>query len=126
MPLGAIGNIASGIGGALGSIFGQRSMPAVEQPQVTNISNTLETRDSGSDQPMMQANPFAAFTPQIAQGISRNLPAIGRALGIGGGAVLGANMLSPSDEVCMPEAAKPFSVSKTTGCISVTRKQQAR
>ena len=39
MPLGAIGNIASGIGGALGSIFGQRSMPAVEQPQVTNISN---------------------------------------------------------------------------------------
>ena len=122
-----ISNIVGGVGDIASSIFGRTQAPAVEVPQITNIQTTNETQDSGSmDRAMMQANPFALFTPQVATGIARNLPAIGKALGIGGGAALAVNALSPNDPVCMPKGAAPFSVSKTTGCISVTRKQQNR
>ena len=125
--LGTIGRIVGGVADVGRSIFG--GPPAVESPTITNIATTNETRDSGSqyERPMMQANPFAMFTPQVATGIARNLPAIGRALGLGGGAVVGANLLSGGDgEVCAPKSATPYSVNKTSGCISVTRKQQAR
>ena len=110
------------------SIFGnmRNNQPAVEVPNITNIQTTNETAESGSERPMMQANPFA-FTAPVATGIARNLPAIGRALGLGGGAVIGANLLTGGDgEVCSPKSAAPYSVNKTSGCISVTRKQQAR
>jgi hypothetical protein len=110
------------------SIFGnmRSNQPAVEVPNITNIQTTNETADSGSERPMMQANPFA-FTAPVATAIGRNLPAIGRALGLGGGAVIGANYLSGGDgEVCAPKSSAPYSVNKTSGCISVTRKQQAR
>lgn len=122
-----------GIGGLVsdvaGKVFGQ---PAVEAPQITNIQTVGETQDSGAENqyrsPMMQANPLAFFTPQVATGIARNLPSIGRALGIGGGAALGgAALLGGDGEVCSTNSSMmPYSVNKQSGCISVTRKQQAR
>ena len=129
-----LGAITRGLGGVLdvaGNIFGRG--PAVEVPQITNIQTTTETQSSGAEgqyrQPMMQANPLSFFSPQIATGIARNLPAIGRAIGIGGGVGLGANAMFGGDgEVCMPKnnSMMPYSVNKMSGCISVTRKQQAR
>lgn len=124
-----------GIGGIVGDVasrfFG--NAPAVEVPQITNIQTTTETQTSGAEgqyrQPMMQANPLAFFSPQVATGIARNLPSIGRALGIGGGVALGGSALLGGDgEVCSPMSSSmmPYSVNKQSGCISVTRKQQAR
>lgn len=124
--IGSIGRIL-GAGLDVGrSIFGGNQTPAVETPIITNISTTNETRDSGAsnDRPMMQANPFAMFTPQVVQGISRNLPSISRALGIGGGVALGSQFFGGSGEVCEAKPGKAFNVSRETGCISVTRKQQ--
>ena len=121
----SIAGIVEGVGSIASNIFGQR--PAVEVPVVTNIQTTQETQDSGSmPDRQMQANPLAYFTPQVATGIAKNLPAIGRALGIGAGAGLGISALSPNDPACQPMSMKPYNVSKTTGCLSVTRKQQAR
>ena len=117
--LGAVGDIA-------GSIFGFRP-PAVESPQITNIQTVGERDTSGSENyggQVMQANPLAAFGPQIAQGIARNLPSIGRALGIGGGAVIGSQFLGGNGEICESPMQKPYNVNKMTGCITITRKQQ--
>jgi hypothetical protein len=120
-----LGRIIGGAANVVGSVFGR---PAVEAPQITNIQTVGETQDSGSENSggqMMQANPLAAFGPQIAQGISRNLPAIGRALGIGGGAVLGSQFLGGQNgEICESPQQKPFNVNKMTGCITITRRQQ--
>ncbi len=107
-------------------LFGAMNQPAIEVPNITNIQTTNETADSGSERPMMQANPFA-FTLPVAQQIGKNLPAIGRALGIGGTGALAYNFLGGGEgEVCAPKSSAPFSVNKVTGCISVSRKQQAR
>jgi len=124
-----LSKIAQPVAGIASNIFGGR--PAVEAPQITNIQTVGETQESGAENyggQMNQANPLAFFGPQIAQGISRNLPQIGRALGIGGGAVLGANLLNGDGQVCGTgsNAMMPYSVNKQNGCISVTRKQQAR
>lgn len=117
----AIANVAS-------SIFG-RQKDAVEAPQITNIQTVGERDTSGTENyggQVMQANPLAAFGPQVVQGISRNLPAIGRALGIGGGIAVGANYLDNSGEVCETPSMRPYNVNKMTGCITITRKQQMK
>ena len=111
------GTIAAGL-------FGGRQ-PAVEAPQITNIQTVGETQNSGTENMgFNQANPFAMFTPQVVQGISRNLPAIGRALGIGGGVAVGSQFLGGSNVVCEPKGSAPYNVNKETGCITITRKQQ--
>ncbi len=123
--VGNLGNIISGVGTAVRSIFGQA--PAVEAPQITNIQTVGETERSGTENysgQVTQANPIAAFGPQIAQGISRNLPAIQRALGLGGGAVIGSQFLGGNGEICESPMQKPYNVNKMTGCITITRKQQ--
>ena len=126
--IGSLGRIAQGIGGVASTFFGGGRQPAVEAPQITNIQTVGETQESGTEnmQAYNQANPFALFTPQVAQGIARNLPSIGRALGIGGGAVLGSQLLGGSGEVCQPKEMAPYSVNKQSGCVTVTRKQQAK
>ena len=121
-----LGKIASPLAQIGGQLFGGRA-PAVEAPQITNIQTVGERDTSGSENyggQVMQANPLATFGPQIAQGISRNLPAIGRALGIGGGAVIGSQFLDQSGEICESPMQKPYNVNKVTGCITITRKQQ--
>lgn len=123
--IGGIGNVLSGVGNIASRIFGQA--PAVEAPQITNIQTVGETERSGAENyggQVMQANPLTAFGPQVVQGISRNLPAIQRALGIGGGAVLGSQFLGGNGEVCESPMQKPYNVNKMTGCITITRKQQ--
>ena len=122
--IGGIGNVLSGVGNVVSRFFGQA--PAVEAPQITNIQTVGETQESGTENypRMTKANPIATFGPQIAQGISRNLPAIQRALGIGGGAVIGSQFLGGNGEVCESPMQKPYNVNKMTGCITVTRKQQ--
>lgn len=123
--IGGLGNVLSGVGNVVGRFFGQA--PAVEAPQITNIQTVGETQESGAENypaNVMQANPLTAFGPQIAQGISRNLPAIGRALGLGGGAVVGSQFLGGNGEICESPMQKPYNVNKMTGCITITRKQQ--
>ena len=126
--IGGLGRTISGIGNAIGGIFGQR--PAVEAPQITNIQTVGETQESGSENypgQVMQANPLAAFGPQVATGIARNLPAIGRALGIGGGAaVVGSQFFGSNGEICESPGSRPYNVNKTTGCITITRNQQRK
>ena len=125
--IGGLGNIIRTAGDIAGNIFGR---PAVESPQITNIQTVGETQESGSENyggQMMQANPLAAFGPQVATGIAKNLPAIGRALGIGGGAVIGSQFLGGSSgEICESPMQKPYNVNKITGCITITRKQQMK
>jgi len=121
-----LGKIASPIAQIGGQIFGNRG-PAVEAPQITNIQTVGETQESGAENygQAIQANPLATFGPQIAQGISRNLPAIGRALGIGGGAVVGSQFLGGNGDICESPMQKPYNINKMTGCITITRKQQS-
>ena len=122
--IGGLGNVLSGIGSVATRIFGS---PAVEAPQITNIQTVGETERSGAENyggGVMQANPLTAFGPQIATGIARNLPNIQRALGIGGGAVIGSQFLGGSPEICESPMQKPYNVNKMTGCITITRKQQ--
>jgi len=120
-----LGKIASPIAQIGGQIFGNRG-PAVEAPQITNIQTVGETQESGAENygQAIQANPLATFGPQIAQGISRNLPAIGRALGIGGGAVVGSQFFGGNGDICESPMQKPYNINKMTGCITITRKQQ--
>jgi len=120
-----LSRLAQPVSQIAGQIFGGR--PAVEAPQITNIQTVGETQESGSENyggQVMQANPLAAFGPQVAQGIARNLPSIGRALGIGGGAVIGSQFLGGNGEICESPMQKPYNVNKMTGCITITRKQQ--
>ena len=122
--IGGLGNVLSGIGSVATRIFGS---PAVEAPQITNIQTVGETERSGAENyggGVMQANPLTAFGPQIATGIARNLPNIQRALGIGGGAVIGSQFFGGSPEICESPMQKPYNVNKITGCITITRKQQ--
>jgi len=121
-----LGKIASPIAQIGGQIFGNRG-PAVEAPQITNIQTVGETQESGAENygQATQANPLATFGPQIAQGISRNLPAIGRALGIGGGAVVGSQFFGGNGDICESPMQKPYNINKMTGCITITRKQQS-
>jgi len=121
-----LGKIASPIAQIGGQIFGNRG-PAVEAPQITNIQTVGETQESGAENygQAIQANPLATFGPQIAQGISRNLPAIGRALGIGGGAVVGSQFFGGNGDICESPMQKPYNINKMTGCITITRKQQS-
>lgn len=109
------------------SLFGG-NQGGLEIPVTTNITTTNETAESGNApyQPVTQANPFALFTPQVATGIARNLPSIGRALGLGGGAAVGTALLTGgSGEICPSPMNKPYNINKDTGCITITRKQQA-
>ena len=125
--IGGIGNVLSGVGNIASRFFGQA--PAVEAPQITNIQTVGETERSGAENyggQVMQANPLAAFGPQVATGIARNLPAIGRALGIGGGAVVGSQFLGGDPEICETPISRPYNVNKMTGCITITRKQQMK
>jgi len=122
--LGTVGNILTGAGNIARNIFG--GAPAVEAPQITNIQTVGETERSGTENfgGYQQANPLAAFTPQVVQGIARNLPGIGRALGIGGGVAVGSQFLGGNGEICESPMQKPYNVNKMTGCITITRKQQ--
>jgi hypothetical protein len=123
--IGRIGSIVSDIGNVAARFFGP---PAVEQPQITNIQNVGETQDSGTENAggqFVQANPLAAYGPQIVQGIGKIAPRIGQALGIGGGTALGISALSNNNgNICESPMQRPFNVSKTTGCITITRRQQ--
>ena len=50
-------------------------------------------------------------------------------IGLGGGGILvkAFNAFGGGNDVCMPKnSMQPYSVNKQTGCISVSRKQQAR
>ena len=113
---------------AFKNIFGTReeSMYAIEKPRTTNMDNNTETASSGMESGRYTGATFFPAIGPALRGIQQNLPAIGRALGFGGGAVIGANLLDNSGEICAPKSAAPFSVNKTSGCISVTRKQQSR
>jgi len=110
------------------SLFGG-NQGGLEIPVTTNITTTNETAESGNApyQPTMQGNPLGGiatqFTPMIARGIQRNLPAIGTALGLGGGAA--AIFGGGSGEICPSPMNKPYNINKDTGCITITRKQQA-
>lgn len=119
-----IGSVLTDVVNTARNIFS----PAVEAPQITNIQTVGETERSGSENyggQVMQANPLAAFGPQVATGIARNLPAIGRALGIGGGgAVIGSQFFGGNGDVCETPSMKPYNVNQMTGCITITRKQQ--
>ena len=121
-----IANIASDIISTARNIFS----PAVEAPQITNIQTTAETQESGAENyggtQFTQANPLAAFGPQVIQRVGQNLPAIQRALGIGGGAVLGSQFLGGNGDVCETPSMRPYNVNKQTGCITITRKQQMK
>tara|TARA_E500000081_G_C6124220_1_gene349852 strand:+ start:1143 stop:1814 length:672 start_codon:yes stop_codon:yes gene_type:complete len=114
---------------AFKNIFGkEENMYAIERPQTTDLNTTSETSQSGMEgnRGFQGATFYPALAP-IFQGIQRNLPGIGRALGLGGGGALAYNALSGGEgEVCAPKSAAPYSVNKTSGCISVSRKQQAR
>lgn len=112
---------------AFRNIFGkEEKMYAVERPTVTNIENTGENANSGMESGRFTGATFFPAIGPIIQGL-RNIPNIGRAIGLGGGAAVGTAMLqSGSGEVCAPKSATPYSVNKTSGCISVSRKQQAR
>ena len=103
------------------------SGPAVERSVTTNVNNTIETPDSGNQYPTMQGNPLTSITSPIFRNvidkIAKNIPQIGTGVGVG----VGTNLLLQGDaNVCESPQAQPYSVNKMNGCVTVTRKQQAR
>jgi hypothetical protein len=126
-----LGKVVEGGLKVFSNIFGGKSQrDAVETPQVTNITNTMETNMSGEenlDRGFQGASFFPAVSalPSIVGTGSRILKKIlPTVTGVAGGAAL--TQLGGSGEICAPASAAPYSVNKTSGCISVTRKQQAR
>ena len=136
--LGGIGK-AIGLGSTsqvLGSIITGGAISPFKQNQASesappNVQQTVELSTSGDE----------GFTPRYQQAAMQGLP--DRLLpsfrvsdrvrdivgGIGGGAILDnvANIFGRGDVICGTESSmKPFSVSKANGCITVSRKQQAR
>lgn len=120
-----------------------QQQPAVAVSNMENRQNTIETDMSGSE------NIFGGLPDRIQPGysvsdrqqaqISTVLPAvravgrnvvpfvrrnIGAITGIGGTAAMLSDLYTEQG-LCSPSrGGKPYSISKTTGCISVTRKQQ--
>ena len=125
-----LGSVVKGGLQVFSNIFGGNSRrDAVETPQVTNLNNTQENAMSGTETGTYTG---ATFFPTVS-----NLPSIlntgqrilkkilPTATGVGGGIALG-NLGGSSGEICAPQSSAPYSVNKTSGCISVTRKQQAK
>ena len=92
---------------------------AIESPMGPNLQNTIETQSAGSE----------GFRNGIVQartggrGIISQIPTtIPEAIGLGVDYFFGGD----DGDVCQPKGQKPYSVNKMNGCITVTRKQQAR
>ena len=119
---------------------------AVENEQ--NRQNTIETSDSGSmgvSSPtsdyqqavinrLMGQQQQASFVgpalniarevgTRVVPLIRKNLPTL-TGIGIGGGAAMLSDLYEQQGLCSTNKGGMPYSVSKTTGCISVTRKQQ--
>lgn len=108
----ATGNPAYATGAFRSSQMGS----ATESAQGANLQQTIETQGAGS----MPNNLMAARTGN--RGIISQIPTtIPEAVGLGIDYFFGNG-----DDVCQPQGQKPFSVNKMNGCITVTRKQQAR
>ena len=127
----SLGKVVEGGLKVFNNIFGGKSQrDAVESPQVTNITNTMETNMSGEEN-LNRGFQGATFFPAISnlpsiigtgsRILKKVLPTVG---GIGGGLAL--SNIGGSGEICAPASAAPYSVNKTSGCINVTRKQQAK
>lgn len=130
LGLGSTGQVIGNVlGGGLGQAFNNPSQPAVTTAP-TNIQNTVELSTSGEE--------GYRTVGQGAFSQANLLPAVGRGLtdrtrdiiiGLGGGEILGQafDAFGGGNNVCMPKnSMQPYSVNKQTGCISVSRKQQAR
>tara|TARA_B100002051_G_scaffold270929_1_gene304690 strand:+ start:556 stop:1221 length:666 start_codon:yes stop_codon:yes gene_type:complete len=111
---GATGNPAYVSGAFRSSQMGS----AVESAQGSNVQNTIELQSSGSEG--LGNNLVQART---GRGIISQIPTtVPEAIGLGIDYFFGGG----NGDVCQPQGQKPFSVNKMNGCITVTRKQQAR
>jgi len=135
--LGGIGK-AIGLGNTsqvLGSIITGGAISPFKSPQATesapqNVQQTIELQSSGSEngRQYTQAGDFGLpdrmrMSPRV---FDRAKDLIGG--GVIGGVVEGAlNIFGGGQDVCSTNnMMKPFSVNKMNGCITVSRKQQAR
>lgn len=108
---GATGNPAYAAGAFRSAQMGS----ATESAQGANLQQTIETQGAGN----MPGNLIQART---GRGIISQIPTtIPEAVGLGIDYFFGNG-----GDVCQPAGQKPYGVNKATGCITVTRKQQAR
>ena len=104
---------------------------AVESATGQNNQQTIETKTAGSEGGQIMEGNLAGF-PQIIRnfnnlirtGQGRNI-GIGTGIGTGIGAI-GNAIFGQGQQVCQTPASMPYSVNNTTGCITVTRKQQQK
>lgn len=137
--LGGIGK-AIGLGSTsqvLGSIITGGAISPFKQNQAQesapqNVQQTIELASSGEESgltPRYQQAAYAGLPDRLLPSFrisDRVRDIVG---GMGGGAILDniGNIFGRGDVVCGTESSmKPFSVSKANGCITVSRKQQAR
>jgi hypothetical protein len=115
--LGAVG-LASATGNpnyALGAFRSSQMGSATESAMGANQQQAIETQMAGS-----QIQPIQART---GRGVISQIPTtIPEAIGLGVDYFFGGG----NGDVCQPQGQKPYSVNKMNGCITVTRKQQAR
>lgn len=102
---------------AAGAFRSSQMGSAQESATGANLQQTIETQGAGT----MPANNLVQA--RTGRGIITQIPTtIPEAIGLGVDYFLGMG----GDDVCQPQGQKPFSVNKANGCITVTRKQQAR
>ena len=108
----ATGNPALAAGAFRSSQMGS----AQEVPMGSNLQQTIETQGAGT----MPNNLVQART---GRGIISQIPTtVPEAIGLGIDYFFGGG----NGDVCQPKGQAPYSVNKQNGCITVTRKQQAR
>lgn len=84
-----------------------------------NLQGGIETQQAGSQVPRMALQQARTGSRGIIGQIPTTVP---EAIGLGIDYFFGGG----NGDVCQPAGQKPFSVNKMNGCITVTRKQQAR
>ena len=107
---------------AAGAFRSAQMGSATESAMGANIQNTIETQDAGS-----LYNRLRVPIPQGGGGgIMNRIPTtIPEAIGIGTD-ILSDLFRGGNNNVCTPQGQAPYGVNKANGCITVTRKQQAR
>ena len=123
-------NLLSGASQGVGSLLGMGGFgysPQAQESAPQNIQQTVELASSGEEGyrriPIMQQTGYLNPALSIAGRVRDQLPGIVGGLGLdtaldffGGG----------QDACSTSNSMKPYSINKQSGCVSVTRKQQAR
>lgn len=125
-----LGGASQGVGNLLG-MGGFVYSPQAQESAPQNIQQTVEVASSGSEGfrtiPIMPAAGYLNPALTIAGKARDALSGFGGGFAGGLGIDTALDFFGGGNDVCSTNnSMKPYSINKQSGCISVTRKQQAR